>query len=95
MIVLRTRNENRHSIFQVRTMDVLIMFSKIMTRLSNLSVHWLFVAANYSLRIFQRKSLVGQGLTGGFSQWKLSCVSLARTIHMELTMVYSKQLFYK
>ena len=65
-----------------------------MTRLSKLSVHWLFVAANYSLRIFQRGPLVGQGRTGSFSQWKLSCVSLARTIHMELIVVYSKQLFY-
>ena len=30
------------------------MFSKIMTRLRNLSVHWLFVGANYSLRIAQQ-----------------------------------------
>ena len=59
-----------------------------MTRLRNLSVHWLFVAANYSLRIAQRGPLVGQGRTGSSSQWKLSRASLVRTIHMELTLLW-------
>ena len=75
-------------------MNVFKMFSKIMTRLRNLSVPWLFVAANYSLRIAQRGPLVGQGRTGGSSQWKLSRASLARAIHIELTAVDGKQLFY-
>ena len=48
-------------------MNAFIMFSKIMNCLRNLSIHWLFVAANYSLRIAQQGPLVGQGRTDGSS----------------------------
>ena len=78
MTVLRTRNKNRHIVVG----NVFVMFSKITTRLRNLSVYWLFVSVNYSLRIAQREPLVGQGPSDGSSQWKLSRACLASTTYV-------------
>ena len=56
-IVSAKNNERLYNVFQNNDWS--------QERLRNLSVHWLFVSANYSLRIAQRGPLVGQGRTDG------------------------------